>query len=119
MQVYTVTKAFDLTPLNQPLNVGDTVGKFSGSVLTTVNSAEYDNQAFYDWIGSQNSLGYSSLSGVVPDPSEGSGVPSAPVAAPATPTSTGEQGTWATDGSYMYWCVSLNTWVRWVLVTNW
>ena len=119
MQVYTVIKEFDLTPLNQVLYVGDTVGKLSGSILATVNGAEYDNKAFYDWIGSANSADKLSFTGTIPDPPTGAGVPRTPVASPATPTSTGTQGTWATDGVYLYWCVATDTWVRWVVVTSW
>ena len=37
-----------------------------------------------------------------------------PVAAPAANTSPGDQGDWAYDGTYMYWCVAANTWVRWI-----
>ena len=119
MQVYTVTAEYDLTPLNQTLQVGDTVGKLTGSILTTVNGVEYDNRAFYDWIGSTDSLNYMSFAGVVPDPPTGTGVPRTPVAAPSGPNDTGTQGTWANDGTYLYWCVADSVWVRWVVVTSW
>lgn len=119
MQVYTVTAEFDLTPLNETLQVGDTVGKLDGAILTTVNGDEYDNLAFYDWIGSADSLNYLTFTGTVPDPPVGGAVPATPVAAPATPTSPGAQGTWATDGIYIYWAVADNVWYRWVVVTSW
>jgi len=120
MLVYNVIKEFDLTtPCGQTLYVGDTVGKLEGSVLSTVNGIELESQAFYEWIGSANSADKLAFTGIVPDPPSGTGVPATPVAAPATPTSTGTQGTWATDGTYLYWCVATDTWVRWVVVTNW
>ena len=43
----------------------------------------------------------------------------APVTAPALPSSTGTQGTWATGGGYMYVCTATDTWVRWAVVTSW
>lgn len=119
MQVYTVISEFDLTPLNQTLQVGDTLGKFDGQVLTTVNGSEYDNKALYDWLGSADSLNYLSFTGTVPDPSTGSGVPATPVATPSGPSDTGTQGIWATDGTYLYWCIATDTWVRWVVATSW
>ena len=119
MKVYIVTNEFDLTPLNQTLQVGDTIGRLDGTVLTTINSVEYDNDAFYDWIGSADSLNYLSFTGTIPDPPVGGSVPTTPVVAPATPTSAGNQGTWATDGVYLYWCVDQDAWVRWVIVTSW
>jgi len=119
MQVYTVTQEFCMHPLNEAILVGDTIGKLDGATLTTVNGSEYDNDAFYDWVGSANSLDFLSFTGTIPDPPVGGGVPAAPVTAPATPTSAGAQGTWATDGTYLYWCIATNTWVRWVVVTSW
>lgn len=119
MQVYTVTKEFCMHPLNELILVGQTIGKLDGSVLTVVDGSQYDNDAFYDWVGSTNSLDYLSYAGVVPDPPVGGGVPATPVSAPSGPSDTGTQGTWAFDGNYIYWCVATDTWVRWVVVTSW
>jgi len=119
MNVYTVTAAFDQVPDNIALVIGDTVGKLAGDTIVTVNSVEYTNDAFYAWVGSVDSLNYLNFTGTVPDPATGSGVPTTPVTAPVTPTSTGTQGTWAFDGTYMYWCRATNIWVRWVVVRSW
>jgi hypothetical protein len=40
------------------------------------------------------------------------------VTAPATATSTGSQGDWSTDGSYLYVCFATNSWRR-VAVATW
>jgi hypothetical protein len=120
MQVYTVIKDFTLSiPCSQALSIGDTVGKLDDSVGSVINGTDSDSQAFYDWVGSAGSLEFLSFTGTIPDPSVGGGVPATPVAAPATPTSTGVQGTWATDSTYLYWCIATDIWVRWVVVTNW
>jgi len=119
MRVYTVTNEFDLTLLNMTVTVGTTIGKYDGQILSLIGSTEWSDPAFYDWVGSPDSLNFMSFTGVVPDPVAGDGVPRTPVATPATPTSAGTQGTWAYDGTYLYWCVATDTWVRWVLVTSW
>jgi len=119
MRVYQVISDFDLTPMNVALTVGDVVGKLDGAVAVTVNSIQYANQALYDWVGSANSAEELQFVGTIPDPPVGGGVPATPVAVPATPTSAGSQGTWSYDGTYFYWCVANNTWVRWVVVTSW
>lgn len=118
MQVYTVISEFNLTPCNITLEVGDTVGKLSGSVLVVINGTEYDNKALYNWIGSVNSADQLSFVGVVPDPPVGGSVPTTPVTAPASSSSAGTQGTWAYDGVYLYWCVATDTWFRWVCATS-
>lgn len=41
----------------------------------------------------------------------------APVAAPATSTSSGTAGQWAYDTTFLYICIAANTWVRTALVT--
>ena len=119
MNVYTVTAAFKQAPDNIALEVGNTVGKLEGSVLSTVDSVEYTNEAFYAWIGSADSLNYMSFTGNVPDPSTGSGVPATPVATPSGPTDTWTQGTWAWDGTYMYWCRATDVWIRWAVERTW
>lgn len=43
-----------------------------------------------------------------------------PVATPPTTnTSSGQQGDWAWDGIYLYWCVNTNEWVRWIPIRVW
>jgi hypothetical protein len=118
MNVYVVTNDFSQHPDGIALEVGDTVGKLSGSTVVIVDSVSYTNDAFYAWVGSPDSLNYLSFTGSIPDPSTG-GVPVTPVTAPATPTSSGTQGTWAWDGTYMYWCRDTDVWVRWVVITSW
>lgn len=71
MDVYGVTKAFDLPLINTEVAIGDTVGKFSMSVNTLVNITQFPNKAFYNWIGSGDSLNYLTFLGTVPDPSSG------------------------------------------------
>lgn len=71
MDVYTVIKAFDLNIINQEVAIGDTVGKFGGSINTLVNATQFPNKAFWQWIGSPDSLTYLTFVGVVPDPSSG------------------------------------------------
>jgi hypothetical protein len=119
MNVYTVTAAFDQVPDNISLGIGDTIGKLESETECVVNSVSYTNDAFYVWVGSADALNYMAFTGNIPDPSSGGGVPTAPVTAPATSTSTGTQGTWAWDGTYMYWCRATNVWVRWVVVQSW
>jgi hypothetical protein len=120
MFVYACTNDFTLLPAGVSIVAGQSVTKWENLVLSSIDGVEVDTPAFYDWIGSSDSLNYLSFSGVVPDPNPaGSGVPQSPVAVPATPTSPGSQGTWAWDGTYVYWCISLNTWVRSVAVTSW
>lgn len=120
MQVYICTKEFDLTTLNVTVTVGQTVSKWDGQILSLVDTVEWPNKAFYDWIGEADSLNYISFVGSIPDPSpSGSGVPQTPSAAPATPTSAGTQGTWAWDGTYFYWCRATNIWIRWVVERTW
>lgn len=74
MDVYTVSKAFDLNIINQEVAIGDTVSKFGGSVNTLVNATQFPNKAFWQWIGSQDSLTYLTFLGVVPDPTPGTGI---------------------------------------------
>lgn len=57
---------------------------------------------------------------IVPDPpvgGGGGGVPQAPVAVPASNIAPGTQGTWSFDGTYYYWCVAANVWVRMAVET--
>ncbi len=41
------------------------------------------------------------------------------VAVPATPTSAGTMGQWASGGGYNYICTATNVWIRWAIVTSW
>jgi hypothetical protein len=38
---------------------------------------------------------------------------------PSTPTSKGTKGTWAYDGTYLYWCIETNVWIRTVIISDW
>lgn len=48
----------------------------------------------------------------------GDGVQQTPVAAPARHDSLGVQGTWAYDGTYFYWCVGPNEWIRFAAISD-
>jgi len=119
MRVYSVIKDFDVTPLNVALTVGDAVSKFDSTVLSIVGTTEWDDKAFYEWVGHPNSAEELAFVGIIPDPPTGIWVPRTPVAVPSGPSDTGVQGTWSWDGTYLYWCVATDTWVRWVVVTSW
>jgi hypothetical protein len=68
MLVYSVIKEFCLHLLNQTVEVGDTVGKLESRVGSVVDGTEWDDQAFFDWVGSVNSLEFLQFVGTVPDP---------------------------------------------------
>jgi len=68
MDAYVVTTGFSVSYLGENLVVGDTVGKLSSRVSVLVAGTEYGNLAFYDWVGTADSLNYLSLTGVLPDP---------------------------------------------------
>jgi hypothetical protein len=69
MDVYTVIQAFDLPLLGMEVTVGSSVSKLAGEIDSFVNTTEWDNKAFYQWIGSPDSLNYLNFTGTVPDPS--------------------------------------------------
>lgn len=72
MDVYNVYKAFDLPMLGVQVAIGDTVSKLDLTVGSYVNATAWADKAFYQWIGSVDSLNYLSFSGAVPDPSSSS-----------------------------------------------
>jgi hypothetical protein len=101
--------SFDFTRIQQ----GETIGVLSGS------PSVYVKGQIVGGLPVPSAYAYLTFVGIVPDPATGGSVPAAPVAAPATPTSAGTQGTWAYDGTYMYWAVANNVWVRFVVIRNW
>ena len=68
MDIYVVTKEFAAPQLGVRLCVLDTIGKFSSKIVCLIGGTEYDNSAFYEWVGLDNSLNYLSFSGTIPDP---------------------------------------------------
>jgi hypothetical protein len=69
VNVYTVVSEFSAPQLGIRLHVLDTVGKIGSRVSSLIGAVEYTNQAFYDWLGSVNSLIYLAFVGALPDPS--------------------------------------------------
>ena len=67
MDVYSVIKEFSAPQLGVHVGLTDTVSKLSGRVAAKVNASEYECKAFYDWIGSADSLNYLLYTGTVPD----------------------------------------------------
>jgi len=68
MNVYTVTQEFSAPQVGIHLSVLDTIGKIGSRTATLIGSTEYACQAFYDWVGTADSLNYMSFTGVLPDP---------------------------------------------------
>ena len=68
MDIYSVTKEFSAPQLGVHLNVLDTVGKLATRVETLIGATEYPCKAFYDWVGTPDSLNYLAFIGTVPDP---------------------------------------------------
>jgi hypothetical protein len=71
MNVYTAVVEFAVPVIGKRIHVGDTVGKTESRVACLIDGVEYSNLALFDWIGSDNSLLFVSLTGNVPDPSSG------------------------------------------------
>jgi len=71
MDVYTVISEFAAPKQGQRLYVGDTVGKLASRTSVLIGAVEYDCLAFWQWIGTDDSLNYLSFMGTVPDPSGG------------------------------------------------
>lgn len=69
MDVYSVTQGFSAPQLGVHLDIGDSVSKLASKVEVLVNAAPYICRAFYDWVGSDDSLNYLSFVGTIPDPS--------------------------------------------------
>lgn len=68
MNVYTVILAFDAPQLGLEIALGNTVGKVASRTSAVINSTEYSNEAFWQWIGTADSLRFLAFSGVLPDP---------------------------------------------------
>lgn len=85
---------------------------FTGTALAGVPSVQDALNAVYD--ETAGALRINMGAGPV-----GPFVSRTPVSAPATPNSPGNQGDWAWDGNYLYWCVEADTWVRWVPARDW
>jgi hypothetical protein len=91
---------------------------FRGACLLTLQTSRgitpsAENQkgpdARFAMLAAPGSPGINGINGI-----NGSG---AVVAAPATPTSVGVQGTFAYSGGYVYFCYNTNLWRRWAAVT--
>ena len=63
MTTYTVTQVFTKTPENIALNIGDTLVKYSDSVLVKIGTVSITSITFYYWIGSASSLAFMTASG--------------------------------------------------------
>lgn len=74
MNVYTVTREFAAPQIPDRLEVGDTIGQIVSRGTLLIGGVEYTNHAFYDWVGSADSLNYLLFVGAVPDP----GLPGVP-----------------------------------------
>ena len=68
MTVYLVTHAFSAPQLGVALPVFGTIGKIASRVSSLIGGVEYTSRAFYDWLGSADSLTRLLFAGVLPDP---------------------------------------------------
>lgn len=68
MMAYVVVTEFAAPQVGRRLLVGDTVGKIGGRISCLIGGIEYTSQAFYDWVGSADSLNFLSFTGALPDP---------------------------------------------------
>ena len=68
MNAYIVTREFSAPQVGVRLFVGTAVGKIGARVDILIGGIEYSNKAFYDWIGTADSLHYLAFVGVLPDP---------------------------------------------------
>ena len=73
MNVYTVTQEFSAPQVGVRLIPGDTVGKIAARLSVLIGGTEYENHAFWDWVGSVDSLNYLMFTGTLPDPGTGAG----------------------------------------------
>ena len=69
MDNYIVTKAFDVPNLGLEVSIGTILSKFSTKVDSFIGALEWQDEAFYQWLGSAGSLGFVNFTGTVPDPS--------------------------------------------------
>lgn len=69
MNVYSVIKEFAAPQLGVRLLISDSVGKIGNRTSVVVNSTQYPDKAFWDWVGTADSLNYLLFVGTVPDPS--------------------------------------------------
>lgn len=68
MQVYIAIQEFSAPQVGNRIHLGDTVGKITSRNTCMVDGSEFESLAFFDWIGSANSVLYLASTGVVPDP---------------------------------------------------
>src|SRR3990170_8169320 len=68
MDSYIATQEFSTPYLGTRVYVGDAVGKIASREAVIIVATEYANEAFYDWVGTSDSLNYLSFVGVLPDP---------------------------------------------------
>jgi hypothetical protein len=120
MTLYTATQEFYLGNLYYEdsfdfcrIEAGEVIGVLSGSPSTYVKGQVAAG------LPAPGAYAYLTAGAVVPDPAVGGAVPAAPVVAPVTPASAGTEGTWAYDGTYLYWCTAPNVWYRFVAIKAW
>jgi len=120
MNLYTCNESFYLGNIYYEdsfdfcrIKVGEVIGVLSGSPSVFVKGQVVAG------LPVPSAYAYLTLTGIVPDPAVGGAVPAAPVAVPALPNSAGTQGTWAFDGTYYYWAIANNQWVRMSCITVW
>ena len=73
MNIYTATAEFSLPNTGEAISIGDTLSKYSDSVVVLIDSTEQTNKALYSWVGSADSLNYLTFSSSAPDPTSGGG----------------------------------------------
>lgn len=68
MNSYITISEFVAPQIGVRLSVGNTVGKIAPRSSVLIGSTEYISSAFFNWIGTADSLNYLSFVGVLPDP---------------------------------------------------
>jgi hypothetical protein len=118
MTLYTAIREFFLGNLYYEdsfdfcrIEAGEVIGVLGASPSTYVKGRVVSG------LPVASAYAYLTAGAIVPDPAIGGAVPAAPVAVPATNTSPGTQGTWATDGTYFYWAVQNSVWIKFVPIT--
>lgn len=68
MNVYTAIKEFSFPQIGIRIEVSDTIGKIVSKNCLLIAGTEYQDQAAYNWVGSEDSLKYMLSVGELPDP---------------------------------------------------
>ena len=69
MDNYLTTKALDISKIGVEVPIGTIISKFASKIDSMIGSLEWDDEAFYQWIGSPGSLTCMNFTGSIPDPS--------------------------------------------------